>query len=381
MTSSDFDLKKYPLPEINDDVLKSSYDVYMSKYTAQPHCSIGFNHFIHQSYNKFEETLKETGTKTFFWVVNGFELMLNDQEKKMELINNIKLYLNIKEIDNLIFLEIWEILMIYKLLNKNPKVNIISEDKNIIKLSLESFFDKINNITNVKSSNISYDTNDCDINIVIDSNNRDSQESESKNFKDILSNTNDALKTIKSEGNLIIKIGDMFTTPTLKLITLLKCLFEQVSIYKPYYSRPTSADKYLICTGFNIDKYNKINKKLEKSVNLINKNTNEFVIDFMSDIDIPKQTLYVITYTNILLSGIQHKEKNKIMKYIKSENYFGQEYQEYVARQIACTEYFLSNFFPLDSKDYATIHKKITDSINKNINLIKEFKNTNTLAI
>lgn len=387
MNSNDLDLKEFLIPEIDEGIFNSSFDVFMSKYVAQPQFNLGFHHFIHQSFENFLKILKEQGTKTFYWVVNGYEIFLNDQDKKTELIDNIKLYLNLDnnsvELLNNKFLELWEILMIYKLLNKSTKVNIITSKKDTkdrIELSLDSYFNKINKITNNKSSKLSYDNKSYDVSFILSTNYVDYvRESESIHFKEIITDTYKSLDLLNSDGSIVINIGDTFTTPTIKLIVLLKSLFNQVSIYKPYYSRPNSSQKYLVCIGFNRDKYDKISKKLEKCINLINKNKDDFVIDFMSDINIPAPIMNVMTYINILLSGIQHRESNKIIKYIKSENYFGQEYQEYIIRQSECTQYFLSTFFPVDKNDYDIVQKKFKETLTKNINIIKEFKNTKTI--
>lgn len=381
MNSSDLILKKYPIPEIDEDISKSSFDVVISKYTAQPLSSIGFNRYLHQSYELFNNALNKQETKTFYWVVNGFEVILNDQDRKNELLNNIKLFLDIKDTKLITndskFLEFWEIMIIYKLFNKSPKISINSKSKDQIELVLENYFEKIIS----KADKFTLDDKSYDLKIIDNDSSMNNKNDESQNFITILNNVYKSFDSLKADGSLIIKIGDIFTTPTVKLIILLKYLFKNVSIYKPYYSRPCWSDKYLICTGFNDINYKKINKKLEKCVNLINSAKDNFVLDFMSDFDAPKQILSVLTYINILLSGIQHREKNKIMKYIESQNYFGQEYQDYVARQLSCTEYFLSNFFPIDKNDFIAIQKRLTESSNKNIENMKEYKNSKEIRI
>ena len=383
---NNFNLKIFPIPVINNDIiLNNDFDVELSTYTAQPLFNLGFNHFIHQSYEIFEKMLEEQGNKTFFWVVNGFELKINDNDKQYELLNNIKLYMEIDDIIDTTFIEIWEILMIYKLFNKNNKKIIINDIQNDnIKLALNCYAKK-NKFSCVFDTDKKYSktkNNLLDLGIIYIDNPSSILEIESINFTQLIIQTVTILKSIKNDGSLLIKLNDTFTLPSLKYIILLKSLFDQVSIYKPYYSRPTISDKYLVCTNLIEKSLNIISKKLDDMIENISEeiNKNKFIIDIIPNIDIPKSLTIYLTYVNTLLSGIQHKEKNKILRYINSENYFGQEFQEYVSNQLKCMEYFLSHFLPIDGNDSQIIQKEFMVNINNNIESLKRFKTFRTIS-
>ena len=59
-----------------------------------------------------------------------------------------------------------------------------------------------------------------------------------------------ALLFLKESGNFIIKFFDTFTDTSLDLMWLLANFFKELYIYKPYTSRPTNSEKYIICKGF-----------------------------------------------------------------------------------------------------------------------------------
>ena len=89
-------LKLFPIPEIeNNDILSSKFEYDLSEYPARQIYSTGFNYYVHQSYSLFDDLMKKQGSKNFFWVVNNFEIYLQDQEKKNELIDNVKDYLSV----------------------------------------------------------------------------------------------------------------------------------------------------------------------------------------------------------------------------------------------------------------------------------------------
>jgi hypothetical protein len=56
----------------------------------------------------------------------------------------------------------------------------------------------------------------------------------------------------KENGSFILKIYDMFTPNSLKIIHLLKKFYKNIYIVKPLTSRPANSEKYLICTGFKL---------------------------------------------------------------------------------------------------------------------------------
>jgi hypothetical protein len=158
----------------------------------------------------------------------------------------------------------------------------------------------------------------------------------------------------------------------------MKSLFSNVYIHKPYYSRSVYSQKYLVCKDFSSKNYKKIAKKIEP---IIESDDNLYVSDFILDFEIPKSILTVITYINSYLGGIQHREKNKIIKYIKSEDYFGEKYKEYFDAQMLATQFYLASFFPIDKNDLNTNSKKIIEDIQKNVASLQIYNTEKTIHI
>jgi 23S rRNA U2552 (ribose-2'-O)-methylase RlmE/FtsJ len=59
-----------------------------------------------------------------------------------------------------------------------------------------------------------------------------------------------ALAVQKKGGFFVCKMFDLYTHMSIKLLYLLKCLYESVNIYKPTTSRPANSEKYIIASGF-----------------------------------------------------------------------------------------------------------------------------------
>ncbi len=73
---------------------------------------------------------------------------------------------------------------------------------------------------------------------------------EESSFRLIVCEILTALLVQKTNGTFILKVFDMFTLNTLKIIHLLKSFYETIYIVKPLTSRPANSEKYLVCTSF-----------------------------------------------------------------------------------------------------------------------------------
>ena len=59
-----------------------------------------------------------------------------------------------------------------------------------------------------------------------------------------------ALAINKIGGHFIIKIFDIYTIITIKLLYLLNIYYDSIIITKPFTSRPANSEKYIVCKGF-----------------------------------------------------------------------------------------------------------------------------------
>ena len=377
MEHSDSILKLYQLPNIDANILNSTFDITISEFNAQPLCSLGFNYYFHQSYEKFNNILLSQKTE-YYWIVSGYEVILSDTDRKYELINMTEKYFK-KSNDcfkSVIFYKFWDIFM-HTTIIENYEVHIICDDKN--KNYIYSTLELFTNNSNIKKkiNIVDIDYNFC---IIYLDYNFNTINAESEYFNNIVIYTFEGLSKLKNNGTLIINIGDMFTLPTIKFLMLLNCIFYNIFIYKPYYSRAIDSEKYILCKKFNKEQYNSISKKFSKCTQLIKNLKNQFVIDFMADNPQVKEFDIFITYVNLFISGNQHKEKNKIISYIESENYYGADYQKYINNQLMCVEYFTSNFYPITQEDFNKILIKNNNSLSKNNDFIINFQKTKILS-
>lgn len=54
----------------------------------------------------------------------------------------------------------------------------------------------------------------------------------------------------RTGGVFVTKMFDLFHTNTLRILTLLRTMYDTVSIHKPKTSRPANSEKYVICRGY-----------------------------------------------------------------------------------------------------------------------------------
>lgn len=114
---------------------------------------------------------------------------------------------------------------------------------------------------------------------------------EQLSFKLIYCQILTSVMCLKNGGNLICKIFDMYTLPTIQFIYIISQMFENMNIIKPLMSRPCNSEKYIIFQNFkgvkqsfidtlfenikdrNIKTFNiKIDHSFEKRIKNINNN-------------------------------------------------------------------------------------------------------------
>ena len=178
---------------------------------------------------------------------------------------------------------------------------------------------------------------------------------EQEAYKLIFSQIVTALKLNKKGGNFVLKIFDTYTTITLKYLELLKGLYKEVYITKPFTSRISNSEKYIVCKNL-INKVSAAHiKKLEEMITLINKNDNYNMIEVFSDYNIDDKSIQLYRKINIELFNKQYVGMNNILTFVNLDNYNGVEYHNFLDKQIAASIYWNNTF--LDPKNYNNIHK------------------------
>lgn len=184
-----------------------------------------------------------------------------------------------------------------------------------------------------------------------------------------------ALRVQNKSGNFVLKVFETFTITSLKMIYLLSSFYEEMYICKPVFSRESNSEKYIVCKGFKYDQKkdnDKLNDRIGKLETLLEKmSSNEFVQDIFPDLSIPKDFEDSIRYINIEIANKQQIMINKIVVYIKENNYYGDMYHQYRDKQIDATKWWINNF--LTEKINKSFDKTLLDVVAFNSQEEKQF--------
>ncbi len=199
-----------------------------------------------------------------------------------------------------------------------------------------------------------------------DWNNENYQEQEA--FQLIFGEIIAALRVQNKGGSFVLKLFETFTNVTIKMIAIASSFYEEAYIFKPFFSRTSNSERYLILKGFKYDQSKDktfLNKNLEILEEMLSKmNTNQYIVDIFSDLEVNKTFLNQIKYSNIQIANNQQILINKIVVYIKGNNYFGKEYHKYHDEQITAVKWWIDTFFP---SDYNKSVKSAREEIQKYI--------------
>jgi 23S rRNA U2552 (ribose-2'-O)-methylase RlmE/FtsJ len=114
-------------------------------------------------------------------------------------------------------------------------------------------------------------------------------------------------------GTFICKFFDLYSKTSLKLIFLLKCLYNEIIIDKPVTSRPANSEKYIICKDFLGIDANYLSKLyiVIKSWEILEEKENTIIDIFSGNEDIPAEFV-----ESVLSFGTKHfyLQKNNIDK-------------------------------------------------------------------
>ena len=127
------------------------------------------------------------------------------------------------------------------------------------------------------------------------------------------------LMTQKLNGSVILKIFETFTETTISLLWLLCKHYKYFELFKPLTSRPTNAEKYIICTGFTGTTYSQ-----NELLNLLH-----FKIDIGMTLNIifPDTFLEKILYFSKFITKCQINMINKVVSYI-SETHIDKKFYD-----------------------------------------------------
>ncbi len=403
------------------DIYKDN-KVIITSNISQPLISMGFHSFLHRTKSAMAITTKLETKNKFYYVVNPFEHVINDYDKDISKVS--KQFLNMKSESDILsraFYKMWEILYIFDLASK-PKMTMagLAEGPGSFIQAFvefrEKYFDPSNdtvygltlkgedsisiNRTMVDSINERY--NDM-INVIKTSSSTKSETKKlvtngdltkietlnylrssikkpadlvtadggfkwiNENYQEqeayalIMGEIIGAISVCAKNGAFVLKVFETFTHVTIKLLYMLASFFEETYIYKPFFSRDTNSEKYIICKGF---KYDQSDETLKKKIKYLEETlskckTDLFINDIFPKFELKSSDLNIFKNINILIANTQQIMINNLVVYIKSNNYFGDMYHSYREKQIEANKWWLEYFFTEKLNDKSSVIKEI----------------------
>jgi len=405
----------YKLPNIDIKDILDNNDVISSSHICMPLFSLGFHSFIHKTKSAMSITSKLETKNKFYYVINPFEHSINDYEMDIKTISNT--FLNLKKEYHILsraFYKMWDILYTFNLADNKHMVMIgladgpgsfiqaFIEFRNKYKTTKDTIYGMTANYSNINAHNSNFhiiesvkDKYNGDLTKVNTTHYLQSHikhkadlitadgrfEWTDKNFQEqeayvlILGEIIAAISLQEKNGSFILKIFETFTLTTIKLIYILSSFYEETYIYKPYFSRYTNSEKYIICKGFKYEtsQISKQIKVLEDTLNKCNEVSNKslFIVDIFSKFNLSHEHLNIFKYININIANTQQIMINKLVIYIKSNNYFGDMYHNYRDKQIHANKWWIENFLTDTYNDRSTLVK---DTVKYNDSELKLFE-------
>ena len=362
-----------------NEINNKTDNIVLSPRISYPLFALGFHSYLHRTRSAMEITKNLQTKEKFYYVVNPFEPNISNYEDDITSLTK-KYFKYNKDIPHE-FLNIWEILFALDIINKN-KIDVlilsdgISDVLDLYKDKLDTNLNIIANEKNIKKKN-SFDLIVSSQNIIVD----DENFIEQHFYKELLTTIIKILKNQSDNGNSVIKIYDTMTIVSLKIINLISSFYDDTLIYKPFISRESDSEKYLILKKFKASKNaDNLIKILEDIIKLIDNKNKDFTSDIFPEMVLSKEFMGIFKFINIRLINNQQIMINEIIKYIKENNYFGDKYHIFRDKQIESTKWWISTFYPpsknLYEKNQTDISKLYKTTLDKTNLECKKFLET-----
>jgi 23S rRNA U2552 (ribose-2'-O)-methylase RlmE/FtsJ len=389
----------FELDENKKNLTQDTSDVLTTTSIPHPLFSLGFHSFLHRTKSGMNITNNLESNNRFYEVIDEFRPNIKDNNEDLN--NHFSKMVKDNNLLTDSFYGIWEILSLFEITEKgNMNVSVLGDGTGAVTQSFLKFRelnnqknDSVNSvaikpeknkydnmskslvesykknlkvhktytsvtskkytskdtgdITDLKTISLFSDKLKNNNNLVI-ANARalinDDNYIEQNSYKILLGEIITMLKVIKKGGHFVLRINETFTHSTIKLIYLVNHYFEKNFIYKPYLTNYVSSDKYLVCKNFKYDSkvISSDIKKLEQMLEKIDSNLN--VNDIFTDFTLPESFVKIFKYINTNYANNQQILINKIISYIKNNNYFGEEYHQSKDRQIKANRWWLDHF-------------------------------------
>ena len=195
------------------------------------------------------------------------------------------------------FYKLWEVLTKYKVLGKSNYAN-------------DEYGKKIIELNKKTESEKSYDA-------LILNGRLKLNVSQEKTYNDKIIDNIKLIKSLNNGGNMVLKLYTLYTQFTNDLIVLLSQMFKKSLIYIPHAVETYRNEKYLVLLDYKPDK---------NILSLIDKMNGSYL---SLNLEESEEYYKFIKSLNLTESLKQATAINKIEKYIKNNNYFVDDYEEY----------------------------------------------------
>ena len=378
----------FKLAKAELDINNIEYDVIQSTTINQPLLSLGYHYFMNRTRNDMINYTKNIKSDTkFYFVINPFELDIANYEDNVIKLSDI--YLNSKKPQSISrsFYKTWELLYLFELTDKKDMVmTCIDKKETHIGLAFSSYKDKldpskyhINELNEDFRKNTLKTKSDliianCKLNIKSEVQIYQEQYMYELIFSEIVT----SLKLQENKGHFVLRVFDTLTFLTIKLIYIVSAFYEETYLYKPYFSRPTSSEKYIIFKKFK-GVPDKVIKSFEKMQSEI---TDKYIFDMMTNVILPQDYIKNFTFININLVNPQQIMMNKMITFIKENNYYGDKYHKYRELQIQATKWWVKMFYAPSKNIYEQNKKELLGLLNttNKTHELKEQQFTQSLA-
>lgn len=183
-----------------------------------------------------------------------------------------------------------------------------------------------------------------------------------------------ALNILDNGGNFLCKMYETFTLTSCKLIYMLTSCFDEVYIVKPRMSHASSPERFIVCKNYKAKP--KLIEQFEKIIKIASENTKLNVVNIFPDLTIPTDFHTTLMCANTEIANKQIICINRIVSFIKDQNYFGDVYSEWRGYQINACTYWTNQNYP-NKGDFNKMKKLLSEIkeivISKNNKTIDKF--------
>lgn len=372
-----------------DNIFKFSPAPVFSSNIDYAKFSFGFHHYIHQTKDKMEIAEQFKNKKKVYHVLHPFEPSIDDYTS--DIAHTSISFFKLKPKFSIIgrpFYKLWELAFMFDLIPTDSSHFIsanVSKDKGSFvqatmlyrrSFSKNHSSDKYYAVSLDKSFSESHKNNKRlllqspalgSANFISadgGSNWKNKNVQEQTAFPLILSHIVSAVQLQAKNGNFICKIYESFTQSTVKLICALAQFYDNVYAVKPFSSRASNSEKYLVCLNFKFGKdttktlmINALDLILKQS----QKHPDKYINTLFPQYSIPPHISSIITVLNTTICNNQFININSIVDFIHKQNYRGAEYQDLRNNQISASKFWIPLFFPVLT-NFAKSRKTLFDN-------------------